>query len=157
MILQKNAFLIPTKGILHSEESMSKTNNSFTLLSRSRSLFLIGLFSIGLLSGCSYLEPYKAPLTQGNVMTKESLSLLQEGLTQSQVRELLGPPMGQNPFNPEHWEYIYYSSETNSQTKNKRSHVVLTFDKDKLLSTWKEEKEAIDINKDDSWLGLGWF
>jgi len=136
---------------------MSKTNTSFTLLSRTRSLFLVGLLSFGLLSGCSYFEPYKAPLTQGNVMTKESLTLLQEGLTQSQVRELLGPPMGKNPFNPSVWEYIYYSSEINSETKNNTAHVVLKFDKDKLLSSWKEEKPMAQLKKDDSWLGLGWF
>ena len=140
-----------------SEESMSKTNTSLTFAYRSRSLLLAGLFSLGLLSGCSYLEPYKAPLTQGNVMTKESLTLLQEGLTQSQVRELLGPPMGENPFNPFHWEYIFYSSNSNSESKNKAVHVVLEFDKNKLLNNWQEQEQSVTLKEDDSFLGLGWF
>lgn len=131
------------------------TTYSFTL--RSRSLILAGILSVGLLSGCSYLEPYKAPLTQGNVMTKESLTLLQEGLTQSQVRELLGPPMGQNPFNSSHWEYVYYSSLTNSQTNKNAVHVVLKFDNEKLLNSWKEQAETVALEENDSFLGLGWF
>ncbi|WP_198525643.1 outer membrane protein assembly factor BamE [Thiomicrorhabdus sp. Kp2] len=136
---------------------MSKTNTSLTSTARSRSIILAGVFSLSLLSGCSYLEPYKAPLTQGNVMTKESLKLLQEGLTQSQVRELLGPPMGQNPFDPSHWEYIYYSSESNSQTKNNAVHIVLKFDNDKLLNSWQEQDQKVTLKEDDSFLGLDWF
>lgn len=136
---------------------MFKNTTSYLFTLRSRSLIFAGILSVGLLSGCSYLEPYKAPLTQGNVMTKESLTLLQEGLTQSQVRELLGPPMGQNPFNPSHWEYVYYSSITNSQSDKNAVHVVLKFDNDKLLNSWKEQAETVALEEDDSFLGLGWF
>ncbi|BCN93110.1 hypothetical protein THMIRHAM_08950 [Thiomicrorhabdus immobilis] len=136
---------------------MSKVNSILKKSHRLNAILLAGVFSLSLLSGCSYLDPYKAPLTQGNIMTAESVSLLQEGLTQSQVRELLGPPMGQDTFNPKHWEYLYYTTAANSQTKNLAKHLVLKFDNDNLLSSWTSSDEKVQLKQDNSWLGLGWF
>lgn len=136
---------------------MSKVNSILKNFNRPSSLLLAGLFSLSLLSGCSYLEPYKAPLTQGNIMTQESVSLLQEGLTKGQVRELLGPPMGQDTFNPKHWDYVYYTTAENSKTKKLAKHLVLNFDNDDLLDNWKSNNEKIQLKEDSSWLGLGWF
>ncbi len=136
---------------------MSKLNFLKKTTSPLRASALIAGLAISMLSGCSYLEPYKAPLVQGNVMTQESIQLLQEGLTKSQVRELLGPPMGEHPFNPQHWEYTYYSSIENAQNKEHSLQLVLDFDKDNLLKSWKETEQSVQLKKDDSWLGLGWF
>jgi len=113
--------------------------------------------SIMALTGCSYLQPYKAPLTQGNAMTEESVNLLQEGLTKKQVRELLGPPTGKHPFKPNHWEYIYYSTQNNSKTLEHTKYLVVLFDEDELLSQWEEKSHQVDLKKNDSWLGLGWI
>lgn len=122
-----------------------------------RTLLISMAISVGLLSGCSYLDPYKAPLVQGNVMTSESVNLLQEGLTKGQVRELLGPPMGENPFNPNHWEYTYYSSEKNDKTEKLSRHLIVVFDQDQLLKRWDEKPHTVELKEDDSWLGLDWF
>ena len=136
---------------------MSKVTTTLKKPYHSSAFLLIGLFSLSLLAGCSYLEPYKAPLTQGNVMTNESIDLLQEGLTQPQVRELLGPPMGENAFNPKHWEYIYYTTDKNAHAKNVTKHLVLKFDRDNFLSEWKMTETNVQLKEDDSWLGLGLF
>ena len=136
---------------------MSKVNTSLKKPYHFTALLLAGLFSLSLLAGCSYLEPYKAPLTQGNVITNDSVKLLQEGLTQAQVRVSLEPQMGHKPFNPIQWEYIYYTSTENSQTKNLAKHLVLKFDNDNLLNSWKMAEQNVKLKEDDSWLGLGWF
>ena len=130
------------------------TANKFMSL-RSTTLAL-GL-SASLLSGCSYLEPYKAPITQGNVVTQESVDLLQEGLSKSQVVELFGPPLGEHPFNPNHWEYTYYSSLSNERTQVYTRHLILKFDDDQYLESWQETPQSIQLNEDKSFLGLGWF
>ncbi len=122
-----------------------------------KSLTVTLLLSSALLSGCSYLEPYKAPLVQGNVMTAESVDLLQEGLTKNQVRELLGPPMGQHPFNPNQWEYTYFSSEKNDKTAKLSRYLTIEFDNDQLLANWSEKENEVALKQDDSWLGLDWF
>ncbi len=89
-------------------------------------------------------------------MTEESVSLIQEGLTKGQVRELLGPPQGQDPFNPNHWEYIFYSSNTTLHTNSNR-HLVIKFDDDEMIKEWENLPSKIRLKKDDSWLGLDWF
>ena len=108
------------------------------------------------LSGCSYLEPYKAPIYQGNVMTTESVNLLQEGLSKNQVRELLGPPHGENPFNPNHWEYTYYLSIQDEKNQALNRHLVINFDKDGFIKNWQENKAANTLKK-DNFLGFDWF
>lgn len=123
----------------------------------SSSLITALLFSSGValtgLSGCSYIAPYKAPVTQGNVMTEESLGLLQEGLNQEQVRKLLGPPMGQNAFNPYHWEYIFYTTDENSNLSQKK-HLVLEFDRNKFLEKWSVKEAVVDMVDEETFFGL---
>lgn len=118
----------------------------------------LGLSILALsLNGCSYLEPYKAPVVQGNVMNQESIELLQKGLNKNQVRQLLGPPTGENPFNDSHWEYTYYSTEKNAKTVQRSKHLVIQFDEYQLLSDWQQVDQDVQLKKRDSWLGLGWF
>ena len=120
---------------------------------------LIPLFmvlGVATLPGCSYLEPYKPSLTQGNVMKPEAVQYLQAGLTKQQVRELLGPPLGKNPFQPNHWEYAFYSTNENLH-QDSAKHIVLKFDQDQMLKHWQVSDSKVELNKDDSWLGLGWF
>ncbi|MCF6299198.1 MAG: outer membrane protein assembly factor BamE [Thiomicrorhabdus sp.] len=118
----------------------------------SKRIITIGL-SIVLLSGCSYFQPYKAPLTQGNVMTQEAVSSLQEGLSKKQVRELLGPPLGQDPFNPNHWEYIFYSANTDLHAGSTK-HLVVYFDQDEMLENWKMRDKTILLEEDHRFLGI---
>jgi outer membrane protein assembly factor BamE len=129
------------------------------LINRQTKSKMLGLslaLSAILLSGCSYLEPYKTPLTQGNVMTEESISHIQEGLTKGQVRELIGPPQGKNPFNPNHWEYVFYSSNSTLHTDSAR-HLIINFDEDEMIKDWKALPTTVALKQDDSWLGLDWF
>lgn len=89
-------------------------------------------------------------------MTEESVSYIQKGLTKGQVRELLGPPLGENPFNPDHWEYVFYSSNPNLHTDSAR-HLIIDFDKDAMVKEWKAQPSSVTLKKDESWLGLDWF
>ncbi|MBO1926744.1 outer membrane protein assembly factor BamE [Thiomicrorhabdus sp. 6S2-11] len=117
------------------------------------SLLIVGsIASLGL-SGCSYLEPYKAPVTQGNVMTQESVDLLQEGLNQAQVRKLLGPPMGANAFNPYHWEYIFYTTDEASKVEV-RKLLILNFDNNKYLKDWNIKAANVDMIDEETFFGL---
>ncbi|NVK74257.1 outer membrane protein assembly factor BamE [Marinomonas sp. CT5] len=62
------------------------------------------------LSACSlFPPPYKAPVTQGNLITQEQLSQLQLGMSESQVTYLLGTPMLRDTFKPNEWHYLYTS------------------------------------------------
>lgn len=89
-------------------------------------LVLCALFS---LSACSlFPPPYKAPVTQGNLVTKEQLSQLKVGMSQSQVLYLLGTPMVRDTFKPNEWHYMYSALYATPDTpKSAVSNLVLTF------------------------------
>ncbi len=55
-------------------------------------------------SGCVY----RAAISQGNLLKDEDIEQVQLGMTQSQVRFLLGTPLIDDPFHRERWDYVYY-------------------------------------------------
>jgi len=96
------------------------------------------------LSGCSILEPYKAPLTQGTIIPQENIELIQEGLTKTQARQLFGPPLGQNPFNPNLWSYAYYSTDATLHP-NAVKRLDLKFDEDDMIKSWEISDKPVEI------------
>jgi outer membrane protein assembly factor BamE len=56
------------------------------------------------LSGCVY----RMDIQQGNYLDGRAIAQLQDGMTRSQVRYLLGTPMVQDVFDTERWDYLYY-------------------------------------------------
>lgn len=73
-------------------------------------IFLILLVSFSL-SACGYLSPFKVAIDQGNIVTSESVALVSLGMTQEQVRFLLGTPVLTDPSNDNVWTY-YYQDDT---------------------------------------------
>ncbi len=53
------------------------------------------------------ITPYKVEIVQGNVLTKEQVSLLQKGLTREQVRNVLGSPLVTSAFHADRWDYVF--------------------------------------------------
>lgn len=51
---------------------------------------------------------YQANLSQGNLLKQEDLDQVEEGMTRSQVRFLLGTPMIDDPFHEDRWDYVYF-------------------------------------------------
>jgi outer membrane protein assembly factor BamE len=66
-----------------------------------------------LLAGCTAaqgftLRPYRMNIQQGNYLEAKDVDQLQIGMTQSQVRFLIGTPMIADPFNTERWDYVFF-------------------------------------------------
>lgn len=55
-------------------------------------------------SGCVY----RVAVQQGNFLDPRQVSQLQDGMTRSQVRFLLGTPMLPDAFDNDRWDYVYY-------------------------------------------------
>ena len=73
-------------------------------------------------------------------MPSSVLQELQPGLTRDQVRALLGPEMGgTDPFDPKHSEYVFYTTDKNLK-KQVAHHLILDYDNDGYLASWKEAK-----------------
>jgi len=95
----------------------------------------IAIISI-ILSGCGGVKPFKAPVSQGVIVEQSMLAELQAGLSKQQVRSLLGPNYGQNPFRPNLWEYTFTTSEVDSH-QDAAGHLQLHFDDQGFLERWE--------------------
>ncbi|MEO8313902.1 MAG: outer membrane protein assembly factor BamE [Pseudomonadota bacterium] len=60
--------------------------------------------ALSLTSGCLY----RMDIKQGNLLDPPQVVQLQNGMTKSQVKFLLGTPMVPNGFDSDRWNYYYY-------------------------------------------------
>jgi outer membrane protein assembly factor BamE len=60
--------------------------------------------ALTLATGCLY----RMPIQQGNYLDPTQVVQLQNGMTKSQVRFLLGTPMVPNGFDADRWNYYFY-------------------------------------------------
>jgi outer membrane protein assembly factor BamE len=72
-------------------------------MAKSRNLLLALVTAAVLLGGCVY----RPDIQQGNLLTMEDIRKVEVGMSRSQVRFLLGPPMVSDPFAPHRWDYVY--------------------------------------------------
>ncbi len=111
-------------------------------------LYIFGLsFSFILLQGCAYLAPFTPSLTQGTIIKQAQVDLLQPGLTRGQVQALLGPAFGENPFNPRHWEYVFYTTDPDFHP-DAISHIVIKFDDYGYLESWQIMDKVIELKEE---------
>ncbi len=92
------------------------------------------------------IKPYKLDVQQGNVVTSKMLLQLRPGMTQSQVRFIMGTPLIQDSFHGKRWDYVYLMRENGKITEQRR--VILDFEND-LLKTVRGDviPSAADASK----------
>ena len=76
------------------------------------------------------VKPYKLDVQQGNVVTSKMLLQLRPGMTQSQVRFIMGTPLIQDSFHGKRWDYVYQMRENGKITEQRR--VILDFENEVL-------------------------
>ncbi|MCO5787923.1 outer membrane protein assembly factor BamE [Pseudomonas sp. G11-1] len=83
------------------------------------------------LSGCGFPGVYKIDVQQGNVVTQEMVDQLRPGMTQRQVRFIMGTPLLQDTFEPNRWDYLYSLQAGHSPREQER--ISLMFEDDLLV------------------------
>jgi outer membrane protein assembly factor BamE len=81
------------------------------LFSTLRAGLTAGVLAV-VLSACGSTNwgfPYRPDVQQGNWITAEQVSQLQQGMTREQVRFILGTPTLQDIFRTDRWDYPYYN------------------------------------------------
>src|SRR5210317_830837 len=79
------------------------------------------------LSGCSsFPGVYKMDVAQGNEVTQEMVDQLRPGMTESQVRYVMGTPLLTDTFNQTRWDYIYQLVQEDERVEQRR--ITLYFD-----------------------------
>jgi outer membrane protein assembly factor BamE len=81
-------------------------------------------------AGCGIL--YKQPIYQGNLLEKEAVDQLREGLSKQQVAGLLGTPSLSDPFHAQRWDYAA-TQRTNRRGDVEIKTLTLHFDNDSLV------------------------
>ena len=103
------------------------------------------LLTIVLLGGCSALQgfslkPYRMNIQQGNYLEAEAVDQLEIGMTESQVRFLIGTPMVADPFNADRWDYVFFF-----KVGRTRNEVVSR------LTVWFEDGQVVRIDRPESY------
>ena len=105
--------------------------------------FLITIITIFFLNSCAS-NFYQVPIAQGNIISLEMLSKLEEGLTQAQVQYIMGTPSVKDPYDSTRWDYIGYEIIGNDLLRE--VHYSLLF-QDEKLNKWIKKINS-DTNED---------
>ena len=95
------------------------------------------------LMGCSLV--YKIDVPQGNYIEAKQVDQLRRGMTQEQVRFILGNPMSLDSFNHERWVYMYYFKPGRGKVEHKQ--LVLEFNNGALASVSGDFTPPVDFNQ----------
>lgn len=83
-----------------------------------------------LLASCGWLAPHKLEIRQGNLISPEMRERVKIGMTQQQVKAVLGTPLIGDPFHANRWDYLYRFTQEGVLIEEKR--MTLYFDNDSL-------------------------
>lgn len=67
---------------------------------------------------------YRVPIQQGNFLESKDIDQVTVGMTQAQVRYVLGTPMVIDPFTKDRWDYVYYLKVGQMRTPQQRHFIV---------------------------------
>jgi outer membrane protein assembly factor BamE len=102
---------------------------------RSTTLALLLVSATALLPACNYVPalvtPYRPDIQQGNVVIESTLAQLKPGMSQEQVKFILGSPLLVDPFHADRWDYVFRYQAGNGRIETNRLTVMF---KDKLYT-----------------------
>lgn len=103
-----------------------------TLAKTTRSVFVGAAIAL-LLGACGPLleRTYRIDVRQGNYVTQTMLAQLSPGMTEEQVRFIMGSPILVDPFHAGRWDYIYRFTPGRGNTEDRR--ITLLFEQGKLM------------------------
>ena len=102
--------------------------------------FFSSLIILLLIFSCSLPRVYEVVVSQGNLIDEDMMEKLEIGMTESQVKYVLGSPLISDTFTPNRWDY--YTSVTQGNKKFTEKKITLYFE-DKKLVSWKEKEPAV--------------
>ncbi len=98
------------------------------------------LFMMLLTSGCVY----RAAVSQGNLLKDEDIDQVELGMTQGQVRFLLGTPLIDDPFHRNRWDYVYYL-RIGRQAATYKRWLTIEFEEGLVSEIRKDQELAPDL------------
>lgn len=136
------------------------------MLANRFSLAALGMTAALVLTGCNtvseawdsprsvvpeFLQPYRADVHQGNLITSEMVLQLEKGMTQPQVQFLLGIPLLRDQSPPYRWDYIYYLLRGNDDRQLRK--LTVWFNEDGRVDHWTSDPMPDEEQADQMILG----
>ena len=99
---------------------------------------LLGLSACGSVDSASnrlvsVVTPYKIDIVQGNFVSREQAAALKEGMSRTQVRDILGTPLLTSIFHADRWDYVFTFKRQGVEPQARR--VTVFFKGDLLVRT----------------------
>ncbi|HKU84824.1 MAG TPA: outer membrane protein assembly factor BamE [Casimicrobiaceae bacterium] len=93
---------------------------------------------------------YKMDVNQGNYLSQDMVDKLKVGMTQAQVRQVLGTPLVASPFRADRWDYVYEYTRQGRVTEHRTFTVWFA---DSKLARWEGDalpETVLDLNRSAS-------
>ncbi|MGE5088644.1 MAG: outer membrane protein assembly factor BamE [Candidatus Levyibacteriota bacterium] len=93
------------------------------------------------------LGVYKIDINQGNYLSQDMVDKLKVGMTQQQVRQILGTPLVESPFRKDRWDYVYEFSRRGTVREHRNFTVWFA---DGKVTRWEGDKmpeSVVELNR----------
>jgi outer membrane protein assembly factor BamE len=142
---------VPAATMVDHIATLRPMSESHARRSRSGLILLVcaGLCACSSLS--ESIKPYRVPVVQGNVVTREQTAVLRPGMSRIQVRDVLGTPLLASVFHANRWDYVFTLRRQGAEPQSRK---VTVFFKNDVL----ERFEADDLPSESEFvatLGTG--
>lgn len=115
------------------------------------------LFGVG---GCATVDKYapswrsfgvyKIDINQGNYLSEDMVDKLKVGMTQQQVKQLLGTPLIASPFRADRWDYVYEFTRQGKVVEHRNFTVYFA---DAKVTRWEGDEmpqSVVELNRSAS-------
>jgi len=93
---------------------------------------------------------YKIDINQGNYLSQDMVDKLKVGMTQAQVKQVLGTPLITSPFRPDRWDYVYEYTRQGRVIEHRNFAAYFT---DGKLARWEGDEmpqSIVELNRSAS-------
>ncbi|MBU6483782.1 MAG: outer membrane protein assembly factor BamE [Betaproteobacteria bacterium] len=93
------------------------------------------------------LGVYKIDINQGNYLSQDMVDKLKVGMTQQQVRLILGTPLIESPFRRDRWDYVYEFAKQGDLREHRNFTVWFA---DGKVTRWEGDKmpaSVVELNR----------
>ena len=90
---------------------------------------------------------YKMDVNQGNYLSQDMVDKLKVGMTQPQVKQVLGTPLVSSPFRADRWDYVYEYTRQGQVIEHRTFTVWFA---DSKLARWEGDalpETVLDLNR----------